>query len=278
MGRRNRRGLRPELEGFERRQLPSGIIATMAANSLSLLSHRGHASLAGGGGGAGSGIGGSQGGGTSGSGANSFSPNYGATVTLGHATLTQGPLLNPNGTINNMALAPTGLPKPGQVKRQIFTARFVGPYSIVPGRTTTQAAQVLIQGGGSANTMLHSDVQIRIVQPKDPSLPFGGVGTIFDRNINSNSALGFNIAAAQQPPSLDRAGRPSHFTQVSIDTNISAGSYVEAYGQGVLNIHYLPSGRRGPGGIQQGTAIVTLHMNIYTADASYLLRNVAYNA
>lgn len=276
MGRRNRRGLRPALELFENRQLPSGIIDTLAANSLALLGHRGHASLAGGGGGGGAGISGGQGGGTTGSGSNSSSPTYSPTIRLGHATLTQGPLLNPDGTINNMALAPTGIPKPGQVKRQHFTARFVGPYSIIPGRTTTQAAQVLIQGGGSANTMLHSDVQIRIVQPKDPSLPFGGVGTIYDRNINSNSALGFDIAAPQQPSSLDRAGRPTRFTQVSVDTNISAGAYVEAYGSGTLRIHYMPS-KRGPGGIEQGTAITTLHMNIYASDASYLLRNVAYN-
>src|SRR5581483_10689572 len=91
--------------------------------------------------------------------------SFGSSITLGGSTLNQGPVLNPDGSINNMALAPTGTPKPGQLKRQQFTARLVGPYSVVPGRTTTQASQVLIQGAGTSNTMLHSDVQIRLVTP-----------------------------------------------------------------------------------------------------------------
>src|SRR5262249_27385103 len=97
----------------------------------------------------------------------------------------QGPLLNPDGTINNLALAPTGTLKPAQLRRELFVARFVGPYSIVPGRTSTEAIQTLIQGAGTANTMLHCDIQMRLVTPKDPNSPIGGVSSIFDRNLNT---------------------------------------------------------------------------------------------
>jgi hypothetical protein len=260
MGRRIRRGLRPELELFESRELLSAITDVLAGNSLRTGTH---AALAGGG----SGSAGSSGG--------SGSLNFGASIMLGRATLNQGPVLNPDGSINNMALAPTGIPKPGELRRQQFTARFTGIYSVVPGRTTDQATQTLIQAAGTASTIRHADIQIRLVQPKDSTLPFGGVGTIFDRNINSNTALGFDLSAPQQD--VDRGGRLSHIPTVTIDVNESAGVYVEAYAQGTMDIHYIPSGRRTPGVISQGTVIVTVHMQIYAPNASFILRNAALN-
>jgi hypothetical protein len=253
MSRRIRRGLRPGLELFERRELLSAITDVMAAGGL----HASKAAPAVGGGGG------------------SSSPTFGASITLGSSTLSQGPVLNPDGSINNMAIAPTGTPKPGELKRQEFTARYVGPYSVVQGRTNTQATQTLIQGGGTSKTMLHSDIQIRIVKPIDGSLPFGGLGTIFDRNINTNTALGFDISAPQQD--VDHGGRPNHFPIVTIDVNMSAGTYVEAYGQGTIDIQYIPSGRRTPGVLSQGKAIVTVHMQIYAPNASFILRNVRLN-
>ncbi len=270
MGRRNRPSLRPDVELFERRELLSAITDVLAANSLRAGSHGPGArpALAGGGGGdGGAGTGGGQGG--------SGASNFGASIQLGTETLNQGPLLNPDGSINNMALAPTGTPKPGELKRQQFTARFVGPYSVVPGRTSTQATQTLIQGGGTANTILHADIQIRLVQPNDASLPFGGVGSIFDRIINTNTVLGFDLAAPQQ--NVDSGGRPNHIPTVSIDINSSAGVYVESYGKGVMNIRYMPSNKRSPGVLSQGTAIVTMHMQIYAPNASFILRNVGLN-
>ena len=159
----------------------------------------------------------------------SSNQSFGSSIALGSSTLNQGPVLNPDGSINNMALAPTGTPKPGQLKRQQFTARYVGPYSVVPGRTTTEAKQILIQGAGTANTMLHSDIQIRFVTPNDPSLPIGGVSTIFDRNLNSNTALGFDLAAPRRTSTA--AGGPTTSRPVSVDINASAGVYVESYGR-----------------------------------------------
>jgi hypothetical protein len=264
MGRRFHRDLRPDLEQFEHRELLSAITDVMSGHGLHSSRHTQRASVnpAGGGGNSGS--------------VSTISGGFSASISLGGATLNQGPLLNPDGTINNMALAPTGTPKPGQLKRERFVARYVGPYSVVPGQTSTQAIQTLIQGAGTANTMLHSDIQMRLVTPRDPSLPIGGVSSIFDRNINTNTVLGLDFAASQQD--VDSGGRPSHFPIVTIDANISSGTYVESYAQGVVNIHYIPGGRRTiPGAISQGTAVVTIHAQIYSANASFILRNTSIN-
>jgi hypothetical protein len=257
MGRRIRRDLRPTVEQCERRELLSAITGVMAGNSLLASRHAPKAStnLAGGAGSGGQG-----------------SAMFPASISLGGVSLNQGPLLNPDGTINNLALAPTGTPTPRERRRQQFVARYVGPYSVVPGRTTTEAIQTMIQATGAANTMLHSDIQIQLITPKDPSLPIGGISTIFDRNLNTNTVLGFDLAAPQS--NVDRGGRPNHFSTVNIDANVSAGTYVEGYAQGVLNIHYIPGSRRSlPGALSQGTAIVTIHAQIYAPNTSFILRN-----
>jgi hypothetical protein len=183
----------------------------------------------------------------------------------------QGPLLNPDGTVNNLAYAPTGTLTKREQKRERFVARYLGSYTQGPGRTSTEASTTFVTGLGDANSMLHSDIQMLLVTPKDPSTPIGGVSTIFDRNINSNTTLGFNLSAPAQ--NVDRAGRPNDLPTVSLDVNISSGVYVEGFSQGVINIHYIPSGKRTPGVISQGKAIVTIHAQIYTANAAFVLRN-----
>lgn len=137
--------------------------------------------------------------------------------------------------------------------------------------------QTFITAAGTANTMLHSDIQMLLITPTDPTAQITGVSTIFDRNLNSNSALGFDLSAPAA--AVDRGGRPDFFSStvpdssVTIDANISAGLYVEAYSVGTINIHYLPSGKHTPGVLSQGKAIVTIHAQIYSAGASFILRN-----
>jgi hypothetical protein len=58
---------------------------------------------------------------------------------------------------------------------------------------------------------------------------------------------------------------------------MSAGTYVEAYSQGTIDIHYIPNGRRAAGVISQGQAIVTVRTQIYAPNASFILRNVRLN-
>jgi hypothetical protein len=255
MGRRIRRGLRPDLESFERRELLSSITDVMAAGNLS--SHGA------------SGAGASQSVTAAGqpSGSGHFVPSTMSIATADN----QGP--PPVGT--NLALTPIGTLTRRQLRRERFSARLKGTYTIGAGRTSTEANQIYIAAAGGANTMRHVDIQMLIIIPKDPTATISGVSTIFDRNINTNTQLGLDIYAS--PQNVDRAGRPDNFPTITPDVNISSGSYVDPYGQGVVTIRYIPNGNQTPGVISQGTAIVTIHAQIYSAGTSFILHNSNIN-
>ena len=230
MGRRIPRDLRPSLEQFERRDLLSAITDIMAANSIAAGQH---------------------------SSGNPAVPERGVSQSNQSIAVpsNQGPLIV-DGQIVNAALAPTGTLTRREQRRERFVAQYVGTYTVGPGRTSDEANQVFITAAGSANTMLHSDIQMLLVTPKNSSVPIGGISTIFDRNINSNTVLGFNLSAPQQ--NVDRGGRPNDIPTVSADVNISSGNYVEAYSVGNISIKYIPNGKRTPGVFSQGKAIVTI--------------------
>jgi hypothetical protein len=183
----------------------------------------------------------------------------------------QGP--PPIGT--NLAITPTGILTPREIRREKFVAQFSGTYAIGAGRTSTEALQTFITAAGTANTMRHCDIQLLIITPKQPSTQIGGTCVIFDRNLNSNTSLAFDLLAPQQ--NVDGAGRPNHFTQVSLDVNASAGLYDGGYAQGVMNIRYIPSGKHTRGVVSQGTAIVTIRAQVYTSNTAFILRNANIN-
>jgi hypothetical protein len=175
----------------------------------------------------------------------------------------------------NLALVPTGTLTPHEIRRELFVAVFQGPYTVGPGRTSTEALQTYIRGAGFANTMRHADIQLRIITPKDPKAQIAGVSAIFDRNLNSNTVLGFDVSSP--PTNVDRGGRPNFFPQASIDVNESAGVYDEAFAQGTFKIRYIPSSRHTPGVISQGKAIIAIRAQIYTTQVDFLLRNTDIN-
>jgi hypothetical protein len=179
----------------------------------------------------------------------------------------QGP--PPVGT--NLAITPTGTLTPREIHRERFKATFTGTYTIGAGRTSTEALQTFITGAGTANSMRHCDIQLLIITPKDPNMKIGGISAIFDRNLNSNTALGLDMLAPQQ--NVDRAGRPDHFSQVTLDVNLSAGVYDGGYAKGVVNIQYIPSTKHTRGVISQGSVIVTIHAQIYSSNTGFILRN-----
>jgi hypothetical protein len=167
MKRRITRDRRPHLEPCERRELLTAITDVMAANSLQArgsVNDRPNQSL-------------SEATSTAGN------PDFVPSSTSIAVPQNQGP--PPFGT--NLALTPTGTLTPHEIRRERFVARFTGTYTIGPGRTSTEARQTFVTATGSANTMLHCDIQMRIITPKDPSAQIGGVCSIFDRNLNSNT-------------------------------------------------------------------------------------------
>jgi hypothetical protein len=273
MGRRISRGWTPAIELVERRELLSLVTNIMAVNHNGLInSPKVRALLAG--------ISapatpqpasGSQTAATSTpSGRGGFTPST-TSIALPQ---NQGylPPANPG---YNLILQPTGTATPGEVKRQLFKAVYRGNYIIAPGSFSSQALQVFIRGAGSANTMLHSDIQMRLAVAADPSLQTTGSAAIFDRNLNSNTVLGLDLATPRV--NVDSRGRPDHITSVTLDVNASAGVYDEAFAQGVIDIHYYPTRTKTPGGYEQGTAVVKVHGQIYSALVDFILRNSAIN-
>jgi hypothetical protein len=248
MGRRIPRDLRPLMEEIERRELLSAITDIMAANSLA----QGRRDL-------------------------TAAATAAASPALSSQSIAvpqnQGPLLNPDGTINNQALAPTGTLTKRQQRRERFTATFWGTYTVGAGRTSDERIQTFIAAVGTSNTMLHSDIQLLLVTPKDTSLPIGGVSAIFDRNLNTNTVLGLDESAPQTSPYINRLGLPGLVPEVSLDVNLSSGTYDEGYAIGTMNIRYFPSGQRTPGVLSQGKVLVTIHAQIYTANVGFILRN-----
>jgi hypothetical protein len=244
MGRRKHRDLRPFLEEFERRELLSAITDVMAADSLA-------------------------------TGRRSAGTPTISSMSIA-ITANQGPLLNsgnPNNPINNQALAPTGTLTPRQQRKERFVAQYVGTYTVGAGVTSDQRIQTFITGVGTASTMLHSDIQLLLVTPTNTSDPVGGVSAIFDRNLNTNTVLGMDESAPQLPQFTNRLGLPALIPTVSIDVNLSSGTYDEAYAVGTINIKYIPSGKHTRGVISQGTAIVTIHAQIYAPNVGFILRN-----
>jgi hypothetical protein len=246
MGRRTPRKLRPCMEEVERRELLSAITDLIAANSIAA----GHKAQ---------------------SAASTAISSQSIAISAN-----QGPLLNsnnPNNPINNQALAPTGTLTPRQQRKERFVAHYVGTYTVGAGVTSDQRIQTFIAAAGSANTMLHSDIQMLLVTPNDPSSPIGGASAIFDRNLNSNTVLGLDLAAPQSSQFINRLGLPSLLPTVSVDVNASSGTYDEAYSQGTIDIRYIPSGKHTRGVISQGKAIVTIHAQIYAPNVDFILRN-----
>lgn len=170
----------------------------------------------------------------------------------------------------NLALMPTGTPTARELARERFVATFIGTYTTGPGNFSSEAMRTHFKGAGGSNTILHGDVQLLIVTPKDPATPLGGTLTIYDRNINSNSALGLDLTAPQT--NVDAAGRPNRLS-VSLDANTSAGLYAEGFATGTTTITYLPGARRVAPGVTQGKAIVRIVAQVYTAGVSFILAN-----
>jgi hypothetical protein len=182
----------------------------------------------------------------------------------------------------NLLLTPQGVPTAAESRRETYHASFVGQYTLGPGRFSTEISNFYIAGVGRSTVDLHSDCQLRIIRPTDPGVAPAGEISIFTRNLDSNTQIGFDVVAN----SLDSLGRPTKLTIYALDVNVSSGIYVEGLSQGTITIHYgptpptphfAPSSRRLPGVLSQGTATIIINAQLYGIGTTFNLRNVDYN-
>ena len=193
----NRRGLRPDLELFERRELLSAITDFMAATaSHSRAASRGASSR---------------------------------PAPRSRRRSNQGPPLDrvvqprhstPTGTLN--AADNCG----GRDSRRHSRRT----YSVVPGRTSTQAIQTLIRAPGPPTRCCTATSRSGSSPPRIRAFRSAVSARSSTAISTTNTTLGFDISAPQQD--VDRGGRPDHFPTVTIDVNVSSGVYVESYAQG----------------------------------------------
>lgn len=233
MSRSDRNGRRPTVESVEPRTLLSAITDILALNSLAAGRRAATGSL----------------------------PNNIGPPTAGNTPVD-----------NNLLLFPKGQPSAHQLKKERFDATFEGPFSVGRGAYSTEASQVYIRGAGGSNQFLHGDAQLRVIVPADNTKPLGGEITMFDRNLNSNSALGLDLTGSAVTD-VDRFGRPTHLIISQLDPNVSSGVYVEGEASGTVTIKYLPSNK----GSRQGNAIITIRARVYSIGTSFILTNADIN-
>jgi len=201
-----------------------------------------------------------------------------------------GPFLNPAVISRSAAQlypasSPPGTPTKREIHRQIFTARWIGQYTIGPPRFTDRASTIHLYGvDGGSNQFLKGKFQIALFPPADPSAtptpgnPYAnqitGVAGVFPQNyLQTGAALVLDLNAVPAPGS--NAGvLPTHLTW-TYDSNTSASNYSApsgivagsgfTQGTGTLDIKYIPDPHPHPGTRGSGMAIVTFQGLINTS-------------
>jgi hypothetical protein len=205
-----------------------------------------------------------------------------STATTGSSTGGQGSsgsggqlTLNPiTGTYENGNLGGSGIttdvtpPRPNEVVRRNFTARFSGKVQELPPRLLDQTHQFYILAPGTSSAFLHGTAQVRYYTPNtnpiafpDPTNPGGpplveratattGTISMADRSTQSGVVILANLTGS--PTDEDRLGRPTHFNLMLNGGGGSGGIYASSTGTGTLDIAY-----RG------NRATITVHASIF---------------
>ncbi len=188
----------------------------------------------------------------------------------------QGPFLNPAVIAASADLlygpgsASPMTPTPREIKRQTFTARWIGRYTIGPPRFNDRASTIHFYGvDGGSNAFLKGKFQIALFPPADPNAaptpgdPYAGqttgVAALFPQNyLQTGGLLVLDLHGAQGNPAAN-GSLPRHLTW-TFDTN-SGGPFIAPVGfnqgAGTLDIVYRPSAHTRAGTLGSGVAMVT---------------------
>jgi hypothetical protein len=183
-----------------------------------------------------------------------------------------GPFLNPQVIQQVVAKlyppgSPTGTPTPREIKRETFTARWIGQYTVGPPRFTDRSTTIHAYGvAGGSNQFLKGKFQLALFPPANPNAtptpgdPYAnqvtGVASLFNQNyLQTGGAVVLDLNGAASPGS-----NPTHLTW-TYDSNTSSGPYAApagfTEGAGILDIQYIPDAHPLPGTSGSGKVIVT---------------------
>jgi hypothetical protein len=237
---RKQRACRPRLERVERRDLPSGLIASMVAShppvsAAAMLDRRVAAAAV-------------------------SAANVGASGTTVEQGQSRFPLGNGFTGNTNSPLLGAGTPTPYELKRETFKAQFSGPVYTGPGRFSDQLTTYYFRGIGGSSWFLHGDYNMAVVVPTDNTAPFIGEAVLQDKNNNSSAVVGFILQGNRTD--VDSQGRPTKL-ELTADPNIYSGVFYSNAAEGTVTITYGP----------KNTAHVAIDARVYTSGLTSPLVN-----
>jgi hypothetical protein len=177
-----------------------------------------------------------------------------------------------------------GTPTPREIRRETFTARWEGTYTIGVPRFSDRGDTIHIYGvSGGANQFLKGKFQIALFPPANPSAtptpgnPYanqvtGVAGLVTQNYLQSGGLLALDLNAPGN--TQDPSAMPTKLTW-TYDSNTSAGPYSApggvppgqgfTQGTGELDIQYHPAAHPEPGTLGSGTVVVTFQGLINTS-------------
>ena len=180
---------------------------------------------------------------------------------------------------------PPGTPTPREIRRETFTARWVGQYTIGPPRFSDRASTIHLYGtAGGSNQFFRGKFNIAIFPPADPAAtptpgnPFAnqitGVAALFGQNyLQSGSMTLLDLNGTPAPGSSPDA-LPNRLSW-TYDFNTSAGPYAApggvapgsgfTQGTGTVQIHWIPDPHPLPGTMGSGQVVLTFQGLINTS-------------
>jgi hypothetical protein len=193
------------------------------------------------------------------------------TASMATANLVNSPLIQ---QFANLLYGPNSgapmTPSSGEIKRQIFTAAWVGQYTIGAPRFSDRASTIHAYAvSGGSNQFLKGKLNMTLFTPADPGAtptpgdPYAnqvtGVAGLFPQNIlQSGSSLALDLNSTPGA-GTDPLALPTKMTW-TYDSNTSAGAYAApqefTQGTGDVTIQWIPSAHPEPGTMGSGKVIV----------------------
>lgn len=142
-------------------------------------------------------------------------------------------------------------PRPREVARRAFVARFTGTVRTLPPRLFDEARQFAITAPGTSNQFLHGTLEMRYFTPSSGTQTTGAA-SLSDRNTSGQAVLLLDMTGNSND--VDSRGRPTRFAFTVNGGGGSNGIYASSVGGGFMTIVY-----RG------NQATVTVRGSVYTS-------------
>jgi hypothetical protein len=177
----------------------------------------------------------------------------------------------------NLLYGPNSLtpqtPTPAEVKRQTFTAKWIGTYTVGPPRFSDRS--MTIHGyatAGGSNQFLKGKLELALFPPADPNAtpnpgnPYAnrvtGFAVFFPQNALQTAGMGILDLTGNPAPGSSPYALPTHVNW-TYDSFSSNGPYIGPsidffQGTGVLDIRYIPDHHPQAGTMGSGRFVIAI--------------------